>query len=145
MRTLVIIPCGKQKIWDRQPWRGAVMARDAYTSSLFRLSRRYAERSGDRWVIVSAKYGLLNPTDLVPGPYNVSFLNQATHPVCTETLQSQYRELGLDQYERCIALGGKEYRARLRAAIPSDRLEFPFAGLSLGYTMQALKRAVDPA
>ena len=33
MATLVIIPCGQAKIWDKQPEVGAVQAQYAYTGA----------------------------------------------------------------------------------------------------------------
>jgi len=37
------------------------------------VNREYAEHFGDRWVILSAKYGFLNPEDTIEGTYNVTF------------------------------------------------------------------------
>ena len=50
--TLVIVPCGRSKIWDTQPDIGAARACDAYTGTPFRLNRTYAEQFGDAWVIL---------------------------------------------------------------------------------------------
>ncbi|MFD1732154.1 DUF6884 domain-containing protein [Deinococcus malanensis] len=63
---LVIVPCGASKIWAKQPDAGAVQAQDAYTGPPFVLHRQYAERFGDQWVILSAKYGFLQPKQLLP-------------------------------------------------------------------------------
>jgi len=56
---LVIVPCGKSKLWDRKPDHGPVAAAEAYTDTPFRLNREYAERSGDAWVALSTKYGFI--------------------------------------------------------------------------------------
>jgi hypothetical protein len=40
-------------------------AKDLYTSPLFRRARRYAEQVADRWFILSAKHGLLNPSKVI--------------------------------------------------------------------------------
>jgi hypothetical protein len=60
--ALVIIPCGQAKLWDDDPQRGPTPARDAYTGAPFKVNRAYAERHGDRWVILSAKYGFCDST-----------------------------------------------------------------------------------
>ena len=52
---------------------GATPAADAYTGAPFTVNREYAEASGGDWVILSAKYGFLRPTDIIPGPYEVTF------------------------------------------------------------------------
>jgi hypothetical protein len=64
---LVIVPCGLLKIWDKFPEAGPTAAADAYIGPPFKVNRRYAERAGGDWVVLSAKYGFLRPTDVVPG------------------------------------------------------------------------------
>lgn len=141
---LVIVPCGASKIWARRPEVGAVKARDAYTGPPFVLHRQYAERFGDSWVILSAKYGLLRPEALLPGPYEVTFKKASTGPISVATLQEQVRRLALDQADQVVGLGGVEYRRAIEGAFhgTAPSLSFPFAGLSLGYSMQAVKRAI---
>jgi hypothetical protein len=50
-------------------------ARDLYVSPLFERRRRYADRSGRPWVILSAAYGIVDP-ETVLAPYDVT-LNTA--------------------------------------------------------------------
>jgi hypothetical protein len=143
MSTLAIIPCGQGKIWDKDPQHGPALARDAYTGAPFKVNLAYAERHSDHWVILSALYGLIEPSFPIPGPYNVTFKVPATNPIGVATLREQIRQQGLDQFSRIVGLGGKEYRTRLAEAFaPSGRVvEFPFAGLPIGRAMQAIKRA----
>ena len=61
MSTLAIVQCGQKKIWDRNPGAGPTAAKDAYVSPYFRKNRAYAERFADQWMILSAKYGFLDP------------------------------------------------------------------------------------
>lgn len=141
---LAIVPCGKAKIWDREPDRGPTMAQDVYTGTPFRLNREYAKQFGDAWIILSAKYGLVRPTALIPGPYEVTFKQRDTVPVAIDRLREQIGELGLDQFPVIVGLGGKEYRAAIEdafAGLPL-RLEFPFSGLPIGLMNQATKRAI---
>lgn len=142
--TLVVVPCGASKIWAKQPQRGAVRAKDAYTGPPFVLHRQYAEQFGDAWVILSAKYGFLEPEELLPGPYEVTFKKASTQPISVAELQRQVRLQGLDQADEVVGLGGVEYRRAIEAAFQglAPSLSFPFAGLSLGYNMQAVKRAL---
>jgi len=141
--TLVIIPCGQAKVCDDDPQRGPTPARDAYTGAPFKVNRAYAARRGGRWVILSARYGFITPDFLLPGPYNVTFKKRTTNPVQVAMLTRQIREMGLHEYERVVALGGKEYRAVVEAAFSpfGTEVEFPFAGLPIGLAMQAVKRA----
>lgn len=142
--TLVIVPCGLAKIWDKQPHAGPTAARHTYTGAPFVVNREYAERFGDDWVILSAKYGFLAPSDLVPGPYNVTFKRKATKPISGEVLRRQVQQQRLDRFDRVIGLGGKDYRGPIEQAFSGARgqLLFPFTGLALGVAMGATKAAV---
>lgn len=143
MRTLVVVPCGARKIWATHPDLGPVPAKDAYTGTPFKVNREYAESIGDDWVILSAKHGFLRPDDLIPGPYEVTFKRKKTGPVSMAVLWQQVGRLGLDRYGRVIGLGGIEYRQAIKEAFGSAvELEFPFAGLELGYSLQAAKAAI---
>jgi hypothetical protein len=66
----IIVPCTKQKVWDKSPNTGPVQARDAYLGPAFRTWRAYAEDSGSPWFILSTKYGLIEP-DVSSSNYNV--------------------------------------------------------------------------
>ena len=54
-----LVGCVKSKA------RGPAPARDLYTSALFLGRRAYVERSCDRWFILSAKHGLLEPDEVI--------------------------------------------------------------------------------
>jgi hypothetical protein len=70
---LVVVPCGKAKIWDWNLRARPTAAADTYTGAQFTVNRKYAEQAGGDWVILSAKHGFLQPTDVVPGPYETTF------------------------------------------------------------------------
>jgi hypothetical protein len=142
---LVVVPCGSAKVWDKQPGLGAVAARDAYTGAPFVLNREFAERFGTAWVILSAKYGFVHPSDEIPGPYNVTFKRRSTGPVATAALRAQVEQMALGEFDEVVGLGGKEYRAALTCAFQGSgvALRFPFAGLPIGKMLQATRRAID--
>ena len=147
--TLVIVPCGKAKVWDRRPGAGPTPARDAYVSPFFQLNRRYAEAVGARWVILSAKYGYLDPRDPVDGPYDVTFKRSETLPVTAEHLARQVRTMRLLDHAIIEALGGAAYRELILVSFGwyrcADRVVFPFEGLDLSETTRAVKAALDRA
>lgn len=141
---LIIVPCGRSKIWSKRPGAGPTPAANAYTGAPFTVNREYAEASGGEWVILSAKYGFLHPTDVIPGPYEVTFKSPSTGPISIDALREQVRQMGLDRYAEVVGLGGKEYRAAVEGAfrgIPVN-LRFPFSGLPVGKAMGATKRAI---
>ena len=145
MSTLVVVPCGKSKVWDRQPNHGPTLAIAAYTGAMCRLNRQYAEQFGDAWIMLSPKYGFIAPDFVIPETYDISFRLPATNPVSVEKLQRQVRDLGLDGYTDVTALGGAGYRGAITAAFAGTgaRLHAPFAGLPIGKMMQATKAAVE--
>lgn len=143
--TLVIVPCGSSKIWDKLPSAGPTVAKQAYTGSPFKLNRRYAECFGVRWVILSAKYGFISPESDLSGPYEVTFKRKSSEPIAFDILKQQVVEMGLDQFGFVIGLGGKEYRDAISVAFDDLKIEvrFPFAGLPIGRAMQATMQAID--
>lgn len=144
MSMLVIVPCGKSKIWDRQPEHGPAPAIVAYTGAMCRLNREYAARYGDAWVMLSPKYGFIAPDFVIPATYDISFRLPRTHPISVAELQRQVREQGLDAFTDVTPLGGSGYRGAITAAFAETgaRLNAPFAGLPIGKMMQATKAAV---
>jgi hypothetical protein len=104
MRTvLVIVPCGKAKVWDSEPGRGATPAREAYTGPPFKVNRRYVERFSTEWRILSAKYGFIPPDSEIE-PYDVSFKAPLSKPIRVEALQEQVRAQGLHRFETIVAM-----------------------------------------
>lgn len=138
---LVIVPCGRSKIWKKQPHLGPTPAREAYTGAPFKVNREYAESVADRWVILSAKYGFIEPTTPIT-QYEVTFKKKNTNPVRAATLKSQVTDLGLSKFDQVIALGGKEYRRVVEEAFAGTAVKptFPFSGLTVGSAMRAVKQ-----
>jgi hypothetical protein len=64
-RDIWLVGCVKSKLDHPAP------AKDLYRSTLFQLERSYAEASGFPWFILSAKYGLLEPEQVIP-PYELA-------------------------------------------------------------------------
>ena len=147
MTIIAIIPCGKSKIWDKQPGAGAVAAERAYTGALCRLSRDYAVIYCDSWFILSAKYGIIRPDFVIPGPYEVTFNRPSPEVVTTEILRRQTIELKLTGASRIVVLGGKAYCFAVRSALFGSgfcgAMEFPVEGLPIGKMLGFLKRAVS--
>lgn len=142
--ALCVVPCGKAKVWDREPGRGPVAAREAYVGSFATAARAYAEARHAAWVILSAKHGFLLPTDLVPGPYEVTFARRGDPCVTVEVLRRQLGEMRLDRAREVVVVGGRRYVACVRDAFPpSTRIVAPLAGLtSMGAMLAAMRSAV---
>lgn len=145
MPVLVIVPCGKRKIWDRFPAIGPVRARDAYIGAPFKVNRKYAERFADRWVILSAKYGFIDPDFVIPGNYNVTFKDPRTNPISVSKLVEQIKEKRLYKYDKVIVLGGRDYVDVVRKAFSKFNVKVvaPTLGLPLGLAMAKVRKAIE--
>ncbi len=141
---LVIVPCGQRKIWNKNPEAGPTIAEHAYTGAPFSVNKGFAQRFGEQWLILSAKYGFIEPDFLIPGPYNVTFKRSSNELVSAAMLKQQVQALGLDSSTSVIGLGGKDYRQAIETAFEGTgiKLHFPFSGLPIGRAMQATKQAI---
>ncbi|WAI01364.1 DUF6884 domain-containing protein [Methanogenium organophilum] len=145
MTTLVIVPCGKAKIWDKKSELNFVAAKDAYTSTFFRLNRDYAYNFGDRWVILSAKYGFIDPDTMIED-YDISFNNKKTNPVSKYVLKEQILIQNLFQYNQIIGLGGDNYRRRISESFEDYQVDihFPFKDCAgIGHMQRAIKNSIQ--
>lgn len=133
---MIVVGCGKAKLARSAP------AEDLYTGSLFRAARRYAEASGEPWVILSGKHGVVLPSVEVT-PYD------ARAP-------EEWGDLAVWAWEAALAIDERiarysrrrtaEILAGARYARPvADMLSRlgivvtePLAGLGVGYRLQKL-------
>jgi hypothetical protein len=143
MKKLMIVQCGKQKKWKRNPDLGALKAAQAYTSSYFQKNVAYAKRFGDRWMILSAKYGFLDPDDLIED-YNVTFKDKSTSPISISELKEQVLAKKLGEYDEVFVLGGEEYLAAVTGAFEGKQsiIKSPFRGMSIFSRMTAIDKAL---
>lgn len=144
-KTLVIVPCTKTKIWQKQNTFRRVQAQFVYTGTPYNLNCQFAKRFGDQWCILSAKYGFLHPEDEIEGPYDVTFLDPNTHPIEIDKLKYQVRQMSLNTFGEVIVLGGRIYEERTRDAFRGTpcSLLFPFTGLRFGDRQGAIKKAIQ--
>jgi hypothetical protein len=142
--TLYVAPCGKAKVWDSDPSRGPTPAGEAYTGTFVGAAAKYARASGAPWIILSAKYGFLRPTDLVPGPYDTTFLKPSADTVQAATLREQIASLELGQFSFVVVLGGSAYAQRVKDAFAGSAttVRTPLAGLGgMGHMISRLVKA----
>ncbi len=135
--TLYIVPCSGTKSPDLR--KGAMPAAKAYTGQAFRLAVEWLLATRQKWVILSARYGIMYPWYLVEW-YDERLTHQPQKGEWIGALDGmppkQYGRLM--SYDRYVCLGGKLYVAHA-AAILERPVEGPLAGLSIGKQLQALK------
>ena len=137
-QTIVLVACAAQKLETAAP------ARDLYCSAWFRKARKYAERFGEKWFILSSLHGLLDP-DRVIEPYEQT-LNNSRKPERNAWAVKVVRELNskVPPGSTIIILAGSLYRENL-VQLLSGRfcLEIPMQGLGIGEQLQFLAKAVN--
>lgn len=103
--TVFLVSCVGKKV------SVPVRARDLYVSEWFARAREYIETSGSPWFILSAKYGLVSPDDVLE-PYEQS-LNQMKvdeRHAWAARVQAQMEER-LPKANRIVILAGRRYRS----------------------------------
>lgn len=100
-------------------------AQDMYTGSIFLKGRAIAEAHGVPFKILSAKYGLIEPTDEID-IYNERFKGQGDRPIPPEPLHGFF-------------VGGKDYFARY----PSPRFKGLVPSTTIGFMLQNLQYLID--
>jgi len=120
-------------------------ARDLYISPLFRGLREYAESSADRWFILSAKYGILGPEEIVE-PYDRT-LNKMSKAERLAWWSDVKRDLIriVPERSQVMLLAGSRYRENIEPFLRrlNCEVEIPLEGLTLGRQLAWLKAAHD--
>lgn len=135
-RTICLVSCVSKKEGY------ATEAKDLYISPWFKKARAYAEQVGSDWFILSARYGLLEPTQVI-APYDETL---KLMPLRERKRWADAVLHGLSSKvsrgDTVIFLAGIAYREFL--AEPLYRMglnvQVPMEGLSIGKQNQWLKR-----
>ncbi|MEX1046188.1 MAG: DUF6884 domain-containing protein [Actinomycetota bacterium] len=114
----------------------AAAAKDLYISDLWRKRRAYAEASGLRWLILSAKYGLIDPDESIE-PYDVEMVKLrgperlSWGEGVTSALRQRFGELKGKAFE---IHAGDEYVTPIGSRLRKEGAEIvrPLEGLRFG-------------
>ena len=148
MTILVIIPCGRKKIWYKHPHAGPTPAKDAYIGGFFANYRKFAEyceRKGATWVILSAGYGFLTPDCLIEN-YDETFDPPSHNAISDEKLKTQVSDKGLTNFDRIVVACSSAYAERVRRAFEGQewKLEFPLEGHNIKKRLKELMESGYP-
>ena len=141
---LVVVGCASRKVWNNLAIAPDQPAGQAYASPIFKKSRAYAEQLGCAWVILSAKYGFLQPEEMIRD-YDETFNRHSPGLVDAPTLKRQVKKKGLDRYSEVLVLAGRSYVVRVRAAFEGTgaRIVEPMKGLRLGMRLRWLSEKLE--
>ena len=133
---LVLVSCCGEKL------EGKHKAEDLYQSQLFKASAAWAKANGKQWAILSAKYGLVWPDQVIES-YDVKLSDAKQRPY----LKSNYARKvtaavanwqSASDTPKIAVLAGKHYLEPFRY---DPRARFPLAGKGIGQRLQFLKKA----
>jgi len=141
-KMLIILPCGKKKIWDKKPSAGRTSARYAYTSNYFKLCVQYAEKFSDEWVIFSGKYGLIEPNFMVNGSYDIRV--KATEGIRNK-IKEQLKPFISVRFSSFVSLCGEDYSQILKEVLDLFGLKLytPLEGLRIGMKQKRIKECLE--
>jgi hypothetical protein len=144
MSVLCIVPCGKKKIWDKEPNAKSTKARYVYIGPFAKKCKEYAEHFYPHsWCILSAKYGFLFPDEVIPSNYNVSFVDKNSKTITIDELSLQIKSKNIDKYDKIIVLGGKYYLTIVKKVFPKKKVFNPLKDCKgIGYMMQKLNSSI---
>ena len=114
--------------------KGTHSAGDIYQSDLFLKSRAWAEREGNAWGILSAKYGVLAPDQPIED-YDVT-LNEMPAEKRREWCDMVREQLTPWKSERIVLLAGNRYCEWITDEWMTER---PMEGLGIGQQLAWLK------
>lgn len=128
--SVVLLGCVKTKRSEPAP------ARDLYISPLWRARQKYAEASGAPWFILSAKHGLVEPSEMI-APYEMSLNHRPARDRRAwgaNVVVSLEDVLGEVQGAEVEIHAGGLYREAVRPSLDRKgaHLINPLAGLGIG-------------
>jgi cytoplasmic iron level regulating protein YaaA (DUF328/UPF0246 family) len=127
-KTIALVACVSKK--NLNP----MQARDLYISDWFKKASTYAETISDKWFILSAKYGLVDPYSVI-APYDETLNNMPVSKRRTWSLKvMQDLRPQLIAGDKIVILAGQKYREFLVEPLRSVicQVEIPMEGLHIG-------------
>ena len=117
-----------------------VCAKDLYMSDWFKKARRYVERAGSPWFILSAEHGLVNPESVI-APYEktLNTMGVAERRDWAARVIADM-ELRLPDCEEIVLFAGARYREFLMDYLQrrAGRVVVPLEGLRIGEQLRWL-------
>lgn len=136
VQTVCLIACTSRKGLYPAP------AEFIYRSPLFAAGRNYAEHRTDLWFILSAKHGLLSPSDVV-APYNESLhsLDEARREAWANGVYAQLKAR-IEPDANVVFLAGAAYRSHLDLLLQAagHRTAAPMSFLGIGSQVAWLQK-----
>lgn len=106
--------------------------------------RKYAEQNADRWFILSAEHGVLDPHEIIL-PYEKTLNKMLKHErsIWADRVKSKLLQL-IPEKSSIVILAGERYRVALVPFLQNQghAVEVPMVGLKLGFQLRWLKERI---
>ena len=133
-RQIYLVSCVGKKLPKASP------AKDLYISSWFKKARSYVESQGVEWFILSAKYGLIRPEQVIE-PYELT-LNRMKKPERKQWADSVFNQLQdhVAPAQSVTFLAGQKYREFLEIWLQHNSIDVdvPMKALGIGKQLKWL-------
>tara|TARA_R100000152_G_C6779379_1_gene210950 strand:+ start:867 stop:1280 length:414 start_codon:yes stop_codon:yes gene_type:complete len=125
-----IIGCGSKKQIKK------CRAEDMYLGSFFKMSTSIVKKTTERYFILSAKYGVLNPSDIIE-PYELKITDLKTEQYRRWIFQNSKRlQQLINKNETIYSLASDRYNN----ALYQFNVYAPMTGLTMGYRNSWLRK-----
>lgn len=135
VKTITLVACVQKK------HKGPMRARSLYRSDLFKKTSAYTEKISDEWYILSAKYKLLSPDEII-GYYNLSLkvMSAEERRIWSAEVFDELKKI-LTSDDKVIILAGEKDREYLVDPIRQlgCDVDIPMANLRIGEQLAWLK------
>ncbi|WP_225333354.1 DUF6884 domain-containing protein [Halomicrobium urmianum] len=134
-REIGLVCCAKAKRDE------AALPKDLYVSDYFQKMRTYAEQEHDEWWILSAKHGLLDPSDNPIEPYDKTLTTapKSERRDWADAVAADLQETGLLAPDaRLVLHAGKTYYGELLPLLTDSDVGdviIPTEGMRIGETL----------
>jgi hypothetical protein len=138
MAKVILISCASKK--SQTPLK----AKDIYISPLFIKAKKFAQFNADKWFILSAKHGLLDPECLIE-PYDKTLLHMSKEQQmkwADKVIRDLYNVTSPE--DLIVILAGEAYRKYIVPELKKTgySVQLPTEGLSIGKQLQWLNTKI---
>jgi len=109
-KVLVITECTKEKLGYDSSTKAP--AKKMYQGRLFKTVKEYSEAMGFDYVIISAKYGLIFPDDIIEG-YEKALQTKEDVENIQLLVEDRLKPI-LENYDKIVVIAGEKYRRVLQ-------------------------------
>lgn len=136
MAKICLVSCVSSKRSERS------LAKDLYTSPLFKKSKEFAVQHFDRWFVLSAQHHLVDPEEYID-PYEKT-LNRMSARERAEWAEKVFEQLvqKTSPDDDITFLAGEKYREKLNKMLQSrgNKVFIPMKGMSIGRQLHWLSQ-----